>query len=763
MPNSRRANFRALLFCAACGLPAAALAAEEAEVDTPVSGVTVNASSSDRDQPLAAVTVSAADIARSVNAVTAEDALKYLPSVFIRRRHIGDTQAPMTTRTSGVGSSARSLIYADGVLLSALVGNNNSNASPRWGMVAPEEIEKVEVLYGPFSAAYAGNSIGAVVNITTKMPDQFTFTAKLVGATQGFSHYGAKDDYPTGEASVGVGDRRGDFAWRLDFNHIESQGQPLSYATVAQGATPSAAGRPVTGAVADLNRSGAPILILGQGGLERQAQDNAKLKLAWDVTPRLSLSYLVGYFGNDTRADAATYLRDAAGTPVYAGAVNIAGYTYAIAPSALSSGVYRLEEAHWMQAAKAGFRVNDAWRLEAVASLYDYAKDEQRSPTGALPDARSGGAGAIVDMSGTGWRTLDLTAVGRLGEAHRLTLGAHADLYALGNDRYATSDWRSGPRGALTASSRGKTQTQALWAEDIWTLAAPVDLTLGARWEQWRAYDGLNYSLAPALSIRQPKLEASRWSPKAALTWRPDDDWTLSARAGLAYRFPTVGELYQAVTTGTTLSVPNPDLAPEKAVSTELSAQRMFSRGSLRASVFTEDVTDALISQTGALPGFAQPVTFVQNVGRVASRGVELVGEARDVGVTGLDLSGSVTFLDAKIRRNAGFPAAVGKRLPQAPEWRATLVATYRATDRLTFSAAARYADRSYATLDNSDPVSHTYQGFDGYFVVDARATWRIDDHWSAAVGIDNLNDRDYFLFHPFPQRSVLAELKFVY
>ena len=65
--------------------------------------------------------------------------------------------------------------------------------------------------------------------------------------------------------------------------------------------------------------------------------------------------------------------------------------------------------------------------------------------------------------------------------------------------------------------------------------------------------------------------------------------------------------------------------------------------------------------------------------------------------------------------------------------------------------------------IKNSDPVGHTYQGFEGYLVVDARATWRIDPHWSAAVGVDNLTDSDYFVFHPFPQRSALAELRYVY
>src|SRR5881628_2288094 len=109
----------------------------------------------------------AAKLRTTTNVRNTEDALRYFPSLFVRKRHIGDTQAPLATRTSGVGASARSLIYLDGVLLSALVGNNNNFASPRWGLVSPGEIERIDVLYVPYAAAYPGNSIGAVVNLTT--------------------------------------------------------------------------------------------------------------------------------------------------------------------------------------------------------------------------------------------------------------------------------------------------------------------------------------------------------------------------------------------------------------------------------------------------------------------------------------------------------------------------------------------------------------------------------------------------------------------
>jgi len=95
------------------------------------------------------------------------------------------------------------------------------------------------------------------------------------------------------------------------------------------------------------------------------------------------------------------------------------------------------------------------------------------------------------------------------------------------------------------------------------------------------------------------------------------------------------------------------------------------------------------------------------------------------------------------------------------PSWRTTLVATYRPNDDWAFTLAARYSSRVYATIDNSDIVTHTYQGFDSYFVVDARVSYAITERWNVALGVDNLNNRKYFLFHPFPQRTVVAELSY--
>jgi iron complex outermembrane receptor protein len=91
------------------------------------------------------------------------------------------------------------------------------------------------------------------------------------------------------------------------------------------------------------------------------------------------------------------------------------------------------------------------------------------------------------------------------------------------------------------------------------------------------------------------------------------------------------------------------------------------------------------------------------------------------------------------------------------------VVATYAATPKLTLTLAARYSDRLFASIDNSDHYANTYQGFGAYFVMDTRVRYQLTPHLAASLGVNNLNDRAYFLFHPFPQRTVIADLKYSY
>jgi iron complex outermembrane receptor protein len=161
------------------------------------------------------------------------------------------------------------------------------------------------------------------------------------------------------------------------------------------------------------------------------------------------------------------------------------------------------------------------------------------------------------------------------------------------------------------------------------------------------------------------------------------------------------------------------------------------------------------------VPGSTTLFSFVQNVEQVRTSGIELAFERRGLGVKQLDVSGSVTLTRPKILEDQAFPAAEGKDLPQVARRRATLVMTWRASDDASLTLAGRYSSRSFGTIDNSDSVTHTFQGFEAFLVADARANFRIGEHWNAAFGVENLTNEKYYLFHPFPQRSFTAELTY--
>jgi iron complex outermembrane recepter protein len=157
-------------------------------------------------------------------------------------------------------------------------------------------------------------------------------------------------------------------------------------------------------------------------------------------------------------------------------------------------------------------------------------------------------------------------------------------------------------------------------------------------------------------------------------------------------------------------------------------------------------------------------VSRVQNVGRIATRGLEAAFSGSDIFARGLDLQASLTYAHSVIKENAGFVAVpgdtLGKRQPNIPRWRASALASYRFSPAWSTSIGARYSDRQFRTLDNADVNGNTYFGVSRFFVVDVRARWQVSKTVAAALGIDNLNNDKYWNFHPYPQRTFVAELR---
>lgn len=742
-------------------LPLAAAHANTASTDTHLEEIVVAGGTSvlpnlPPDLPAVSEGISRQQMEESVNVINTEDALKYLPSIQVRKRFIGDTNGIVATRTSGTLMSARSLLYADGLLLSNLLGNGYAYP-PRWGLVTPDEIERIDVIYGPFSALYPGNAIGAAINMTTRMPRQFEAHAALQAFQQNFSLYGTDQSFAGKQASAALANKNGDLSWWLNVNHLASSGQPMTFLTKPASTTAAtAADKVVSGARSDRDQYGNPRQVLGATSITDTVQDHAKLKLAYDFNPGLRATYTFGLWQSKNDSGIASYLKDAAGNPVYSGPVNIDGKRYVLGATDLNPG--KSDQEHWLQGLSLASKTNGEWDWEVAASRYSYQKDLSRAPITALPAAAGGGPGSISDLGGTGWSTLDLRGIWRpalADQAHQVSFGYHYDKYRLNALVSGTTDWIDGAAGARTSAFAGSTETQAVYLQDAWRLAPAWKAVIGGRWEHWRAFDG---SVANAASVLPfAARSGSFFSPKLAASFQANPVWNLRASLGKAYRMPSVSELYQGSISNNSIVRNDPNLKPEQALSAEFSAERDLGNGVLRATLFQETVRDALYSQTDVNTN----ITNIQNIDRIRSRGVELAYQAVDVGVRGLDLAGSLTYVDSVILQNDRNPASVGKQQPRVPNWRATLSATYRQNDQLSYALGARYSGHQFGTLDNSDVNGDTYGGVSKFFVVDVRLRYQMNKQWSAALGIDNLNNAQYFVVHPYPQRTLSAELKY--
>ena len=755
-PNTRLAQAAGLLLAA---LPACALADHAPKkLDTVViSGGRLT--SLPTQIPTTIEGITGEQVEDRINATDSEDALKYFPSLNVRKRYIGDyDHAVLASRASGTGNSARSLVYADGILLSNLLGNG-ATFTPRWGLVSPEEIERVDVLYGPFSAAYPGGSVGAVVDFQTRMPTKFEAHLKLAAFSQRFKLYGSDDRFSGRQGSASVGNRQGAWSWWVDVSRLDNAGQPITFANkLVSAGVAGSAGKPVTGAIADRNPANKDWLIIGAGGQSNTVQDHAKVKLAYDVSPTLRASYTLGWWGNDAIREAESYLRDAAGAPVYRGDagnfVNIDGRRYELRASDFAPTIGKLD--HLMQGFSLKRHTRAEWDWEIAVSKYDYRDDLVRTPTVPVPDARTSGQGTLTDMAGSGWNTLALKGVWRPDAAHVVDIGVQSDSAQLRTRVSGSADWIGGAPASAISAFNGNTRLQSVYAQDTWRFAPGWKATLGVRAERWHAFGG-ELANATATVPFGERVETSV-SPKLALAWSATQDWTLKASAGRAVRNPTAAELFQGSIVDGAIVNSDPLLRAEKSWTGELSAERVNESGVLRATLFAERTRDALYSQP-----LNATVNTVQNVGRIRTNGLELAYQADDVLVRGLTLSSSLTYADSVITENRALPASVGKRQPRVPAWRANLLASWHTGLHWTGSVGVRYSGRQYGALDNSDVHGDTYMGVSDYLVTDVRLRYRINAQASVAVGIDNLGNAKYWAFHPYPQRTVLAELRLDY
>jgi iron complex outermembrane receptor protein len=723
------------------------------------------------------------------NAQTTEEVLKYQPSLQIRQRYVGDPNGVLGIRGADMFSTARNMVYADGLPLHNFL-QASFNGAPRWSLVGPNEIDSVDVVYGPFSAEYSGNSIGGVVNIKTRMPRKQEFYVESSLFIQPYKLYGPDQGTFVGDRQyVSYGNRIQDrFTVFLAYNRLEAQSHPQSYFIDNTGLFDVPGGTPVTGGIRTPDTRGTPSIIYGDTGPEKVQTHLFKGKFGYDITQDLQAIFTVAYEDrtrNQNRNQ--NYLQNGSGQPFWGGAAptcnspatcavpgnaSLDGTRFDVVQQGFGGSQDKRETLNLGLQLRGALSPN--WNVDTTISHFDVLKDTRATAFFNKNDPANTGAGQIQDFKKFNWLNADLKlSTPALFGYEKISLlgGYHFDQYNLSFRQYSLIDYATLTRGALQANrnNEGRTSTQAMFAQAAYRFFPAWDITVGARQEWWSASNGVvgNTSV--------PDRDVSALSPKVSLGYEPGP-WKVRYSFGRAHRFPVIAELFQSLSSPTSILLANAQLRPENGVHHNFMVEYTLPKGYIRVNAFRDDIKDA-IQQVQRASGVLTSSAF-QNIDQTSTTGVELIFDQRRILGSKFDFMFNGTWMNAKVDKggivrftdptgaNADFNLD-GKQRIRLPHWRANFFTTYHATDAWDIAFSGRYTSDSFNDLDNRDHVNNVFGSQSDFFFLDFKTNYRhkfqngLKSRFS--FGITNLNNDKAFVFHPYPQRTFLVEAAFSY
>ncbi|EKY28275.1 TonB-dependent receptor [Brevundimonas diminuta 470-4] len=283
---------------------------------------------------------------------------------------------------------------------------------------------------------------------------------------------------------------------------------------------------------------------------------------------------------------------------------------------------------------------------------------------------------------------------------------------------------------------------EASWRDDLWLVAG------GLRLDGWKNENGRRLERdradgAATLDETDPDRSGEVVSARLAARRFIGGGWAARGAAYSGFRPATLNELHRPFRVGNDLTEANAALVPETLQGVEAGLAYEGPIAAFGATLFWNRIEDAIVNVTiGEGPGTFPRAGFVpaggvlrqrQNAGTIEATGIELTARRSLPG--GLSLDGAVSVTDARMDGGSAAPQLTGLRPAQAPIWSATAGLDWRATERLTLGAQARYESKRFEDDLNSRVLGAAV-------VVDARAEWRMTPAAMVWVAADNLFDK---------------------
>jgi outer membrane receptor protein involved in Fe transport len=646
---------------------------------TVMEAVTVTATRGERrtgDVPASVSLISREEIKQSP-AVVADDVLRQIPTFSLFRRTSSLASHPTAQGVSlrGIGPSGVSRTL---VLLDGVPFNDPFGGWVYWSRIPLESADRIEVVDGSTSSLYGNYAMGGVINVVTNPPARRTIEVK----TQYGNRQSPKLDFMGSDVwgKVGVS---------VDGNVFSTDGYPIVRAS------------------------------------ERGRVDNNAAVRFWNLNLKLN-------YAPSDRVHA--FLR--------------AGYFDENRDNGKASTINGAEEANdttW-RSASGGVRISLPGDSDLQATVFS---DVERFHSNFLAVPVATPARSIGRMTLT--QTVPTTAVGGMVQWSR----------AFGGANYVTAgtDWRwvdgdseengldatTGTQVTLKRVSGGTQQSAGLFVQDLVAPIPQLAITLSARIDRWRNYDGHNLEHSfpsgvptaghnPSLPQRSDTVA----SPRVAARYHVTDRVDVWGDIGSGFRAPTLNELYRQFRVGSTLTLANNALGPERLVGGEAGVAVEAARNlTVRSTWFDNRVKDPVSNVT--LSTGATVTQRRQNLGRTRIRGVQSDVEYRAGSYW--RLAAGYVYDRARVTENPANSLLVGKFLPQVPSHRGSLRLVYSNPRYATVAAGFQFVG---AQFDEDQNLAT--RRLPKYAVADLSAYRSVGRNVEVFLGVQNLFDAEYFV-----------------
>ncbi len=643
----------------------------------------------------ASVSVLTSEQIQASPALMADDVLRQNPTFSLFRRASSLVAQPTTQGVSLRGIGPSGQSRTL-VLLDDIPFNDPFGGWVYWSRVPLVSVDRIEITEGTSSSLYGNYAMGGVINIITSRPTRRTIELK--------PQYGNRNSPKV------------DFFASDRWNKV---------------------GAAVEGSF--LNTDGFPIVAARERGpIDNNANvnyRNVSVKLEYTPTDRINAFFRTGYFTENRINGKVGEVNDTRWTTVNGGV-----------RMRMPDGS-DLQGRVFVDVQKAHFNFLAVTNAATTRNLVRLATD-QHVPTdgvGGMAQWTKAGGGAHLFSAGTDWRWVD-------GDSRE-------DAFVAAVPTVIVPPVTQQATLSVQRISGGTQQSLGAFVQDILTPTSKLVLTLSARVDHWRNYDGHNLETTvatglPTANHRPSLLDRTDTvvSPHIGALYHVSDRVTGWGAVNSGFRAPTLTELYRQFSVGAVSLQTNDQLGPERLVGGEAGINVAPARNvSVRLTWFDNRVRNPVSNVT-----LTATLAQKQNLGRTRVRGIQSDVEYR-LGAS-WRFSGAYLYDQATVTDGGVANAAlVGKFLPQVPKHRGSMQVIYSNPRYASVALGLQFAGLQFnddlnlnfipaATLTEAGYDASTGPGLPGYAMVDVTASRDLGRNLQVFVGVQNLLDQVYFV-----------------